>query len=327
MAAKRRRSTRKRKTQIKNLRWWLFSIAAALCLLVDVLADQGLLPGWDAISDAVGNNVPQQSVSVPDTVTNAVHFIDVGQGDSVLLRSAGHYALIDAGVRDSKEAIFHYLDSLGVTKLDYVIMTHPHADHIGSMAAVLKQYEVGKMLMPNIDNGPEPTTSTYERVLDVLEEKNIPTQQVAVGDTYDLGTGKITILGDGVKTNNLNNISTALRFDADGLSLLATGDGEKEVEEKLLQTERGNLQADVYKAAHHGSSTSNTKEFLQAVAPQLVVISCGKDNSYGHPHKEALESFASVGAEVVRTDESGSVAVWRQDGEVHYACTAGEDAA
>ncbi len=326
MAEKRRRSTRKRKTQIKNLKWWLFTIAAALCLLADILADQGMIPGWDEINGAVGNSTPQESVGIPATVTDAVHFIDVGQGDSVLLQSSGHYALIDAGVRDSKEAIFNYLDSLGVTKLDYVIMTHPHADHIGSMAAVLKQYEIGEMIMPNIDNGPEPTTSTYERVLNALEEKDIATVQAAPGDTYALGNGKITILGDGIKTDNLNDISTALRFDANGLSLLATGDGEKAVEQHLLDTESRNLQADVYKAAHHGSSTSNTQAFLQAVSPQLVVISCGKDNSYGHPHKEALQSFASVGAEVLRTDESGSVAVWRQDGELHYACTKGEAA-
>lgn len=320
MAAK-RRTSRKRKTQIKNLKWWIFTIAAAICLLVDVLADQGIVPGWDEINQAVGNNTAQESAGIPDAVTDAVHFIDVGQGDSVLLQSGGHFALIDAGVRDSKDAIFHYLDALGVTKLDYVIMTHPHADHIGSMAAVLRQYEIGQMLMPNIDNGPEPTTSTYERVLDTLEEKNIPTYQVGVGDTYALGNGTITILGDGVKTNNLNDISTALRFDAGGLSLLATGDGEKEVEQQLLDTVKDQLHADVYKAAHHGSSTSNTQAFLQAVSPQMVVISCGKDNSYGHPHKEALQSFASVGAQVLRTDEMGSVAVWRQDGEIHYACT------
>lgn len=327
MAAKRRRSSRKRKAPVKNLRWWLFTIAAAVCLLVDVLADQGLIPGWDELGGAVGNRVPQQSAAVPETVMDAVHFIDVGQGDSVLLQSAGHYALIDAGVRDSKEAILDYLDSLGVTKLDYVFMTHPHADHIGSMAAVLKQYEIGQMILPNIDNGPEPTTSTYERVLDVLEEKNISTTCASPEDTYSLGNGCITILGDGVKTDNLNNTSTALRFDANGLSLVATGDGEKEVEKQLLATKKKELQADVYKAAHHGSSTSNTLEFLQAVSPQVVVVSCGKDNSYGHPHKEAMQNFAAVGAQVLRTDELGSIAVWEQEGEVHYACTAGKDAA
>ena len=327
MAAKRRRGSRKRKAPVKNLRWWLFTIAAAVCLLVDVLADQGLIPGWDELGGAVGNRVPQQSAAVPETVLDAVHFIDVGQGDSVILQSAGHYALIDAGVRDSKEAILDYLDSLGVTKLDYVFMTHPHADHIGSMAAVLKQYEIGQMILPNIDNGPEPTTSTYERVLDMLDEKRIPTTCASPEDTYSLGNGCITILGDGVKTDNLNNTSTALRFDANGLSLVATGDGEKEVEKQLLAAKKKELQADVYKAAHHGSSTSNTLEFLQAVSPQVVVVSCGKDNSYGHPHKEAMQNFAAVGAQVLRTDELGSIAVWEQEGEVHYACTAGKDAA
>ena len=186
---------------------------------------------------------------------------------------------------------------------------------------------IGQMILPNIDNGPEPTTSTYERVLDVLEEKSIPTTCASPEDTYSLGNGCITILGDGVKTDNLNNTSTALRFDANGLSLVATGDGEKEVEKQLLAAKKKELQADVYKAAHHGSSTSNTLEFLQAVSPQVVVVSCGKDNSYGHPHKEAMQNFAAVGAQVLRTDELGSIAVWEQEGEVHYACTAGKDAA
>ena len=164
-------------------------------------------------------------------------------------------------------------------------------------------------------------------MLDVLEEKSIPTTCASPEDTYSLGNGCITILGDGVKTDNLNNTSTALRFDANGLSLVATGDGEKEVEKQLLAAKKKELQADVYKAAHHGSSTSNTLEFLQAVSPQVVVVSCGKDNSYGHPHKEAMQNFAAVGAQVLRTDELGSIAVWEQEGEVHYACTAGKDAA
>lgn len=322
MAAKRRH---KRKASIKKLRWWLLTIAAALCLLADILSEQGVLPTWEELNGTVGNQVAQESVELPASVVNAVHFIDVGQGDCVLLQSQGHYALIDAGVSDAKENIFQYLDDLGVKKLDMVIMSHPHADHIGSMAAVLEEYEIGQMLLPNIDNGPEPTTSVYERVLNVLENKDIPTSMANPGDTYALGSGKITILLDGVKTTDLNDTSTALRFDAGDLGFLATGDGEKDAEEALLQQNR-NLSADVYKAAHHGSSTSNTLELLQAASPQLIVVSCGKDNSYGHPHREALENFAAVNAQVLRTDESGSIAVWKQDGVLQYACTKGEAA-
>ena len=126
------------------------------------------------------------------------------------------------------------------------------------------------------------------------------------GDVFPLGEGTLTVLGDGVAAENLNDISLVTLFEAPGLRCLSSGDGEKAVEDAVLAS-GADVHADVFKAAHHGSSTSNTQAFLDAVRPQAVVVSCGAGNSYGHPHSEALAAFATVGAHVYRTDTEGTI--------------------
>lgn len=240
-----------------------------------------------------------------------VHILDVGQGDCVLLCQNGSYAMIDAGTAEASNAILWYLDTLGVKKLDYVFMTHPHADHIGGMRDVLEHYEIGKVILPDFSKGPEPTSKILEKVLLKMQEKEIAAETAQEGAVYPLGEGEITVLLAGIPSQEFNNISVATRFEAPGLCFLDTGDGETALEEELVQRYGllGGLQADVMKAGHHGSATSNTAQLLAAVGPSVIVASCGKDNSYGHPHKEFLERAGAVGAQVLRTDENGSVAL------------------
>lgn len=262
--------------------------------------------------DVLRNLGITQTQNVPTTNSSldvAVHIIDVGQGDAALLEADGEFALIDAGTMESESVILEYLRSAGVTRLEYLFMTHPHADHIGGMQAVVENFEVGEMILPGFGEN-LPTTSTFEGVLTALLQKNTPTQTAAMGAQFTLGSGIISIIHEGLpESDNYNLLSLGIMFTAGEFSFLNTGDGEKANERAMLESGQ-NLSADVFMAAHHGSiATSNTIDFISAVMPNVVVISAGAGNSYGHPHTQALENYESVGAKVLRTDEAGHVVV------------------
>ncbi len=238
-----------------------------------------------------------------------VHFIDVGQGDATLISQGGSYALIDAGLADTTEDLLAYLDSLGIETIDILVMTHPHADHIGAMDEVIATYDIGTVILPDFTLCEEyPSSASFLRVIEALETSNATIETAVVGASYALGDGTLEILGVGVPTDNLNDISVCTLFTAGDFTLLCTGDAESPVEEALLESGQ-DLSATVFQAGHHGSSTSNTLAFLQAVQPELVVISCGLDNSYGHPHTAVLNAYDAVGAEYYRTDLNGNVVV------------------
>ena len=240
----------------------------------------------------------------------AVHFIDVGQGDAILLEESGEFALIDAGPPEGKDNLLAYLDAAGVRKLKYVFMTHPHADHIGGMQEVVEQINVEKLILPDFSLAPYPTASTVKKLLEAVIKHNIPTETGKENAVYPLGTGSIEIWQAGQETeDNYNILSLVTMFEAGGFRFLSTGDAEKQNERALLESGR-DLSAQVMKAGHHGSaSTSNTIDFVRAVSPAVVGISCATGNSYGHPHKKALEHFEDVGALVLRTDQDGCIKV------------------
>ena len=305
--AEKRNKSRKKQTRplIKSI---VIGLLLVLFLAVELL---GGGTGWDTLEVVLGG--PSAGSIPAHPADSAVHFIDVGQGDSVLLESGGEYALIDTGTSSAWESLQRYLDDQGVSRLKYLFISHIHADHMGGAAKLLNALPVEKVLLPDLDKGPEPTTVSYEKMLLAIDEKNIPAEMASVGTAYPLGSGMVTILGSGVESEDQNDTSTALRFDAGDLHFLATGDGEAAVEKDLLA--RGsNLQADLFKAGHHGSSTSNSLEFLTAVRPSLVVASCGLNNDYGHPHQETIDNCRAVGAELLRTDLDGSVVVWAENG-------------
>lgn len=329
--SKRRTSARRRKKQKEVI--WRLEIAAAVTLVcvtlcISLLGGRYGIPTWGQLYQLLGvSNAspaptpappaePAQAASgaggtqaTPGSAETQIHFIDVGQGDAVLIENSGEYALIDCGTEDCETALLAYLEQLGVTELKLLVMTHPHADHIGSMDAVIQNVKVELFLLPELDKAKSyPTTAGFERVLTALEQTETPVEQAADGAQYPVGAGTLTVLSTGVETDNYNNISVCTRYTAGGFAFVDTGDAEKPVEQALLQS-GAELSALVFKAAHHGSNTSNSAEFLQAVRPQIVVVSCGLENSYGHPHASALESYAAVGAQVYRTDLQGSVVV------------------
>lgn len=255
-----------------------------------------------------------------ETGATRVHFIDVGQGDAVLLEESGQFALVDAGPGSGADALLAYLKGAGVARLEYVFMSHPHEDHIGGMQAVLEQWPVGRVILPDFALAPLPTTRVFEDLLKTMDKLGIKAEQAVTGGEYSLGNGRVHVLQAGIKTpDNLNLLSVALRFNAPGLRFFTAGDAEKANETAMLE-EGAEVAANLYKASHHGSSTSNSAAFVQAMAPQLVVVTCGQNNTYGHPHDKPMAAFAEVGAEVLRTDQLGSVLVWpRADGGLAWA--------
>lgn len=231
------------------------------------------------------------------------HFIDVGQGDSTLITSGDHAVVIDTGSVSEADTVIDYINRYA-DGVDYLILTHPHEDHMGSAAQVLANVEVDHIIMPNASSD----SAYFSRFLDIVEEKEIDVIEAVPGDVYPVGEMSLTILAPlEDEYDNLNNYSIVTRVDVGETSALFTGDAEKEVEQALLEQYTSELDCDLFQAGHHGSSTSNTTSFVAAAAPSAAVISCGKDNSYGHPHRETLATFEKYGVEVFRTDLLGSI--------------------
>lgn len=231
-----------------------------------------------------------------------VHYIDVGQGDATLIMLGEHAMLIDAGPEDSGTKLQMYLQKQGVSSLDYVILTHPDADHIGGADVILSKFNCGQVMM----NGQAKDTACYRDVEAALTYKGYQAFTPAAGSSYSLGDAGFTVIGPVQMTEDANNASIAVLLTYGNTRFLFTGDAEEKEEQDILQAGE-DVSADVYQAGHHGSRTSSSDIFLQAVHPQYAVISCGEGNSYGHPHAEVLNRFRSMGIKVFRTDEQGSL--------------------
>lgn len=237
------------------------------------------------------------------------HYIDVGQGDCEFIELPNNETmLIDAGDSGSGPEITAYIKNLGYDTINYLVATHPHADHIGGMSYVIKNLNIVHMYMPEKSTN----TKTFENLLQTILDMNIKVEEAESG-TVILNTEnlKIDILApDSEQYKNLNNYSAVIKMDYKNTSFLFMGDAEKEVEEKLPNKE---IQTDVLKVGHHGSDTSSTAAFLEKVSPKYAVISCGKNNRYGHPDSITLQNLESVGSVILRTDLDGTIII-RSDG-------------
>ncbi len=272
----------------------LFSIILLICLIL-----------------CACNPLPtvQKQEDVPFDGQDALfHFIDVGQGDSILIQTADATVLIDAGTQEGGTSVYNYLKKLGINYIDCFILTHPHEDHIGGSTKVLGGIDVGKVYL----NGESSSSYIFEKLLDTLIENDISAEIPSFDCVYKFGSLKLKFLSPKVMSESANDNSLVVMIEHGEINALFMGDAEKDVEASLLETT--DIEADILKIGHHGSRNASTDAFLRKVLPRVCVIQCGKDNSYGHPHTETLERIGDIGSEVLRTDELGTV-VLRSDGK------------
>ncbi len=241
-----------------------------------------------------------------------VSFLDVGQGDSIFIELPNDETmLIDAGENYHGEGIIEYINSRGHSKIDYLVATHPHADHIGSMAYIVRHMDIGSVYMPKVSAN----TKTFENLLESIDDKGLRIKSTQAG-TQIIGESDLSIKAVApveIDKDDLNNCSIVLKLTYREVSYLFTGDAEK----SELRQITDNVTADVLKVGHHGSSTSTYKDFLKSVDPIIAVISCGEDNEYNHPHKGTMKLLKSNNCEIYRTDEQGTIIVSTDGTEIN----------
>lgn len=307
MSEKSRERTENRLRRLRHTLITVFVICAALLFL----NSRGII----TLPRLPFDRTPRKPLSetLPEGCAQ-VHYIDVGQGDcSLIVADGGQTMLIDCGEREYSGRVLRYLDDLGITRLDYVLATHPHSDHMGGMSDIISSdIEIGTFIMPKVPDEYVPTTAVYEKMLTALEKKGCGVRALRT-ETVPLGSGTLEFYAPEYGGDNLNNYSAILRFVFGGRGFLFSGDAESEIENQVLLS-GFDVSADVYKAGHHGSSTSSGALWLAAIHPDYCVIECGAGNSYGHPNREVLDTMRLFTDKILRTDIDGNI-VFTTDGE------------
>jgi competence protein ComEC len=240
-----------------------------------------------------------ETSSHPFTVT----FLDVGQGDAIVIQNENTVMLIDAGTNKTAVNLINELKSMAISRFDVIIATHPHEDHIGGMDNVINNFEVRQVIMPE----ESANTQTYQDVLKAINNKALTISVPKAGSSFNLGSAICTVLAPNSQNyEDTNNYSIVLRVVYGSVSFLLTGDAGTDSEKGILG--KGyTLKSDVLKVGHHGSADSTSNPFLEAIAPRDAVILVGQDNDYGHPHKETLSKLNTAGIKIYRTDMNGTI--------------------
>ena len=278
------------------------ALAAALALTGCAGIPAGMLPsGGQGEAPAQG-----ETIGTGETGDAAfqMHFIDVGQALSVLVECDGQYMLYDGGNVADGSLVVSYLDSQGVEQLEYVFCSHAHEDHVGGLAAALAYFPTNHVYAPVTQND----TACFEDFVKYTQQQGLAVEVPAVGTSWALGSATVQLLGPVKSYDDTNDTSLVLRIDYGETSFLLTGDMESDAEKDLLES-GANLDVDVLQVGHHGSETSSSYVFLNAVLPEMGIISVGAGNSYGHPHEAALSRLRDAGVDTYRTDLMGTITI------------------
>lgn len=266
------------------------------------------IPTWEDLykGAGLGGNITAVEGDV------SVHFVDVGQGDCELIKTDSKAVLIDCGEKEYFSDVIEYIKSQNIERLDYVVVTHPHSDHMGGMSYILDEFDIGTVIMPKVKESKTPTSNAYKRLLKSVSDKSISVEYAKAGTEYKLDGAVMTLLSPVEDYDDLNNYSVAVKLEHDENSFLFTGDIEKTAETDILNS-GADVSAKVLKAAHHGSTTSNHQTFLNAVDPTYAVIEVGSPNDYGHPHDKIIKRLEEMKLTIYRTDICGNI-VFISDG-------------
>ena len=257
--------------------------------------------------DIVTENVDISEFAKGDAIY--VHFIDVGQGSSTLIQQGNNGILIDAGEKEYGQVVVDYLKEVGVSSLEYVVASHPHSDHIGGLDDVLNAFPTDKIIMPELAEFNTPITRVYEDLLEAIYDNGTVTEFIFDEGYHHVLNDEITIraIAPVEQDDNLNNMSIICNVEVFDTTFAVLADAEKAELKSIYNETIYDFSADVIALGHHGSSTSLYEPYLDAVDADVAVISCGKDNSYGHPHKEALDYINENTMTSLRTDEMGDI--------------------
>lgn len=282
-------------------------------------ADSSSAASTDIVSNT-GNVAEAQPVAGnSDDAPFSATMLDVGQGLSVLIQADGHNMLYDGGNRQHSSYVVAYLKEHGIDSLDYMVASHYDEDHIAGLVGVLKNTEVDTVICPDY----EADSKIYQSFVSGEENSGAKTEHPDAGTEYMLGDARVEIMRDDPSAQDENNRSIAVKISYGLFSMLLTGDSEEEAEKEMIDSGL-DLHSDLYVAGHHGSSSSSSQEFLSAVSPYYVWISCGLGNSYGHPHKETMEKLEKDGVQIFRSDRQGEVSVY-SDGTNYWFSTMPSD--
>ncbi|MGH4052419.1 MAG: ComEC/Rec2 family competence protein [Clostridium sp.] len=258
------------------------------------------------------NSITKTNLNLENNIVT--HFIDVGQGDSILIQVNGKNVLIDSGTIDSRKKLIKYLKNNNVKKLDYVIATHPHDDHIGGMTSVINTFDIGMFYAPKTTA----TSESFENMIRALKNKNLNINVARPNISLDLGPNSSCIMlsPNNETYENENNYSCVIKISYKSSTYLFMGDAEELAEQQLIDNNY-DLKAQVLKVGHHGSKTSTSQEFLDKVSPQISIISCGFYNTYGHPNKGTLQKLKKINSIIYRTDLNKDIILISDGTNIH----------
>lgn len=283
-----------------------YIICIIVCLAIVIFGGSNLFNDNDVI---INNETKVDSNALVEVDKNQnnlnIYFIDVGQADSILIEQEGKFMLIDGGNNDDGNLVVNYLKEKGVTKLDYIIGTHAHEDHIGGLDDVIQNFDEDKILFPKTIS----TTKTFEDFANAVKTKNKKLYAPKSGETFEFASSTFEVLAPNSDTyESANNYSIVIKLKYKDKSFLFMGDAEKISEDEILK--KGyDVRSDLIKIGHHGSSTSTSANFIKSVNPSHAVICVGEDNSYNHPKKSVMDRLKKYGIRVYRTDEQGTITV------------------